>query len=229
MGGSDAVRRIMGHLKNLVSDPVPGFVLDGPVQVVFPVLHILGKVSLADYIGHMGLNNLESILLQISLDFMVRPGMKIQQVFSYNQHLGPQPASVIGNCLQVRNRLGKTLFRPGNAPLLKALAQGVHAPLKGIFSAARLQLIGADLSQKSLQGIDHGHSVGDAHGGYHVHPEAGMDLVRILIIVGQNRNLGKSCVVQGFSQQLAVVGQAAVAHIFSHADGHMVQVIAAAL
>ena len=197
--------------------------------MVLPILRILGKIGLPDYIRHMSLNNLETVLLQVTLDVVVCPRMEIQQIFSHNQYLGALPATVIGNLLQIFNRLGKSLLGPRNPAALQALAQNVHPLLKSLIGAALLKLVGPDFPQKPFQGVNHRQGKGNPHGGYQVHLEARMNLVRILIIVGQNGDVGKARIIQGFAQQLAVMGQAAVSHIFSHSDGHMIQIVAPAL
>ena len=43
----------------------------------------------------------------------------------------------------------------------------------------------------------------------------------VLVIVGQNRNIRKSGIIQRLAQQRAVVRQSAVTDIFSHADGNL--------
>ena len=62
----------------------------------------------------------------------------------------------------------------------------------------------------------------------HVHLKSGMQAMAVRVIVGQNRHMGIPRVVQRLAKQRAVVGQTAVAHVFSHADGRLVLVILSA-
>ena len=56
-----------------------------------------------------------------------------------------------------------------------------------------------------------------------------MELVGVMVVVGEDGNLREAGVIQRLSEQPAVVGQAAVSHVFSHADGNVFGVIFPAL
>src|SRR5699024_1693759 len=86
---------IMGQVKSHICCPQPYFLRNWFIQMIFPDLGILIEISLSDNICHSGLNNLESVLFQISFNIMVCPRMEIQQIFTYDQYSGFRMRPVI--------------------------------------------------------------------------------------------------------------------------------------
>ena len=91
---------------------------------------------------------------------------------------------------------------------------GVHPGLKGPVGGAGDLFIGADLPQhsSSITSIM-GREKGQVDRGYQVHLEAGVHIVAVLVVVGQDGHVGIARVIQGLAQQGAVMGQAAVADV----------------
>ena len=143
----------------------------------------------------MGFYNLKAVPLQISFNIVVRPRMEVQQIFPYNQNLRAFPAAVIGHLLHKLNGPGKAFLGPGDSMALQPIAQGVHSLLKGLIGASRRKFVWTNLSQQSLQGVNHRQGKGNAHGSHQVHLESRMNLMGILVIIGKNRHLPKARVI----------------------------------
>ena len=219
----------VGRVERLVGGAVPQLFAQGLGDVVFLDLGVHVEVGLADDVGHPGLDDLKAVGLQILLDVVVGAGVEVEQVLAHDQDGGPGSAAVVFHRLHPVDGLFKALFQAGNAAAGHPVHDGVHAGLKGGLGGARLLLVGADLAQQLLHDVDHGQGEGQVQRGRKVHLEAGVHIVAVLVVVGQDGDVRKAGVVQGLAQQGAVVGQAAVADVLGHGHGGVAGVILAAV
>ena len=155
--------------------------------------------------------------------------MEVEQVLAHDEHAGAQGAAIVLNAAHEADGPGKTSLHPGDATLLQPVHGQPEALVEGGLGAAGHQLVGAHLAQQLLQRVDHGQPVGDAHGGEQVHLEAGVHVVGVGVVVGDDGDLGVAGVVEGLAQQGRVVGEAAVADVLAHGDSGVVRVVGPAL
>ena len=214
-GGHKVVRHVEDPLDQVQEGPLR----NGFFHSEFLRLGPADKVGLLDDVRHLGLDDLKAVFLQIELDIVIGARVEIEQVLSHDQDLGPGPGPVVGNVLHEPDRLLEALLHAADAAVLNALHDRVDGPVEGPLRAAGLLFIGPDLAQQVLEGIDHGQGEGDLDGGLEVELEAGMEVVVVHIVIGDDRHVLMARVVQGLAQKGPVVGQTAAADVLAHHDG----------
>ena len=177
----------------------------------------------------MGFNDFEAVMFQIIFNIVIGTRMEVQQVFTDNQDPRTTVGAVIFYLVHQVNSLFKAFFQTADTVKLKAFHNGIHTFFKSTVSAAGHLFIRSDFAQQFFQYVNHRQSKSQTDGGTKAHSEAGMHIVVVYIIVGQNRHIMESGVIKGFAKKGTVMGQTTVADIFAHTDGHFFAVVFAAL
>ena len=229
MSFGDMVCQIMGRVKHGIGHAEPDLFIQRFLQLILPDLSILIKIGFPDHIRHAGLNDLESVFLQIIFNIMVCTRMEIQQIFSHNQDPWFLLRAIICHILQGSDTILESSGSSHNPPLFQAIHHLIHGFFKGRVGTALDLLIRPDLSQQFLQRIDHRKGKSNLHCGEKVHLEPRMYIMIIHIIVCQDRHVGESRIIQSFAKKCCIMGQTAVTDIFAHADGRILHIIFSAL
>ena len=85
MRRSYPVRRVVGHVKELIRHPVPTLILHLSIKMILPYLGVLCKIGLLYHIRHVGFNDLKTVFLKVGLYIVVRSRMEIKEILSYYQ------------------------------------------------------------------------------------------------------------------------------------------------
>ena len=155
--------------------------------------------------------------------------MEVQKILAHDEHLLSRVRAVIRNRFHDGNRFLKSSSRPADPVLLQTVDDFVHGLFKSGFRATCGKFIRTDFPQQLLEHIDHRKGKGDAHGGNQIHLKSRVHIVVIHIVIGDDRHIGETGVIQSLSKQGTVMGQPAVPDIFSHRDGNLTVIVLSAL
>ena len=155
--------------------------------------------------------------------------MEVQQVFTDNENSRTAVGAVVFYPVHQVDGFPEAFFQTADAVKLKAFHNGIHTFFKGSVGTSGHLFIRSDFAQQFFQYVNHRQSKSQTDGGTQAHSEAGMHIVVVYIIVGENRHIMESGIIKGFAKKGTVMGQTAVADIFAHTDGYFFAVVFAAL
>ena len=152
----------MRVLEQRVCNLVPSCFGEGLLDAVFRDLRTSIEVRLADDIGHLGFDDLESIVFEVSFDIVVRARVEIQQVFAHDEHARSQVRSVVLNCAHNVDSSFEAALCTRCAMMLEAEYDLVESALECFVSRSRYEFVWAHLAQQLFEGVDHGKAHGDS-------------------------------------------------------------------
>ena len=211
--------KVVGGIEDLFYQIEIASLHDGFFDAVVLCLLAADKVGLLDDIRHLGLDDLKAVFLQIRLDIVVGARVEIEQVLSDDQDRRPGIGAVIGHLLHQADGLFKALLHLSDTAVFNGIHQHIQGFLKGFVGNPLHSLIGAHLAQQILQRIDHGKGKGDLDRGLKIELESGVKVVIVDVIIGDDRHIRVSGIIQGLAEQGSVVGEPAAADVLAHHDG----------
>ena len=147
MGRCNLIRHLMGKIEDHINCSEPYFLIKGLLQMIFSDLRTLIKISLSNDIGHLCFDDLKTILFQISFNLVVGSRMKIQKIFSYDQHFRFLNRTVICYLFHPVDGASKAFLSPGNTAKLQTGHQLVHGLFKCLVRASWNELVRTDLTK----------------------------------------------------------------------------------
>ena len=229
MCAGNAVTGVVRQVEDLVCHAPPGLLQHGLVELVLAHLGVHVEVGLLDDVAHLGLDDLHAVALQIELDVAVGAGVEVEQVLAHDEHARAGVRAVVGHLVHLGDCALEASLAARHAACAHAVDDVVHAALERRVGGACRQLVGADLAQQLLEGVDHGEHGHDAHRAAQAEGVAGLDVVRVLVVVAHDGDVVVACVVKRPAQERHVVREAAVAHVLGHGDGNLMRVVLARL